>query len=80
VPTTPASGSPHTEDQRHPTIAGHCGESHSAHLPANPKVKAEYDALGSELEIAAELPRARPRRSLASRTGCPDGTSQSTIV
>ena len=41
-------------------------------LLANPKVKAEYDALAPEFEIAAELLRALARRP-ASRTGCPDG-------
>jgi hypothetical protein len=44
-----------------------------ARLLANPKVKAEYDALAPEFEIAAELLRARLRAGLASRTGCPDG-------
>jgi hypothetical protein len=30
-------------------------------LPANPKVKAEYDALAPAFEIAAELVKARSR-------------------
>jgi hypothetical protein len=30
-----------------------------ARLLANPKVKAEYDALAPEFEIAAELPKPR---------------------
>ena len=34
-----------------------------AQLLANPKVKAEYDALAPEFEIAAELLRARRRRT-----------------
>ncbi|WP_375306791.1 helix-turn-helix transcriptional regulator [Bradyrhizobium sp. A11] len=52
-----------------------------ARLLANPKVKAEYDALAPEFEIAAELLRARLRAGfsqaeLATRMG----TSQSTIA
>jgi DNA-binding XRE family transcriptional regulator len=52
-----------------------------ARLLANPKVKAEYDALAPEFEIAAELLRARLRAGLtqvelAERMG----TSQSTIA
>jgi hypothetical protein len=35
-----------------------------ARLLANPKVKAEYDALAPEFEIAAELLRARLRAGL----------------
>ena len=50
-------------------------------LLANPKVKAEYDALAPELEIAAELVKARrraglPQAALATRMR----TSQSTIA
>ena len=52
-----------------------------AHLLANPKVKAEYDALAPEFEISAELVKARLRAGfsqaeLADRMG----TSQSTIA
>jgi hypothetical protein len=36
-----------------------------ARLLANPKVKAEYDALAPEFEIAAELLRARLRAGLS---------------
>ena len=35
------------------------------HLPANPKVKADYDALAPEFEIAAELARAPARGAFA---------------
>jgi DNA-binding XRE family transcriptional regulator len=50
-------------------------------LLANPKVKAEYDALAPELEIAAELVRARLRAGL-SQAGLATrmGASQSTIA
>jgi hypothetical protein len=52
-----------------------------ARLLANPKVKAEYDALAPEFEIAAELLRARLRAGLPpGRTRGPDGHSQSTIA
>jgi hypothetical protein len=34
-----------------------------ARLLANPRVKAEYDALAPEFEIAAELPAVEQRRS-----------------
>jgi hypothetical protein len=45
-----------------------------ARLLANPKVKAEYDALAPEFEIAAELLRARLRAGLSqAETGRPDG-------
>ena len=44
-----------------------------ARLLANPKVKAEYDALAPEFEIAAELLRARLRGSLPGGTCGPDG-------
>jgi hypothetical protein len=45
-----------------------------ARLLANPKVKAEYDALAPEFEISAELLKARLRAGLSQvRTGCSDG-------
>ena len=45
-----------------------------ARLLANPKVKAEYDALAPEFEISAELVRARLRAGLIpGGTGCPHG-------
>ena len=44
-----------------------------ARLLANPKVKAEYDALAPEFEIATELMKARPYWTIAGRTGGPDG-------
>ena len=45
-----------------------------ARLLANPKVKAEYDALAPEFEIAAELLRARLRAGLVTGRACgPDG-------
>ncbi len=52
-----------------------------ARLLANPKVKAEYDALAPEFEISAELLRARlqagfSQAELAARMG----TSQSSIA
>jgi len=52
-----------------------------ARLLANPKVKAEYDALAPEFEIAAELLRARLRAGL-SQTELAErmDTSQSTIA
>ena len=61
--------------------AGHRGESHSALLLANPKIKAEYGTLAPEFEIAAELLRAclhagLSQAELATRIG----TSQSTIA
>jgi DNA-binding XRE family transcriptional regulator len=52
-----------------------------ARLLANPKVKAEYDALAPEFEIAAELLRARPRAGLSqAELAGKMGTSQSTIA
>jgi len=52
-----------------------------ARLLANPKVKAEYDALAPEFEIAAELLRARQRAGLSqSELATRMGTSQSTIA
>jgi hypothetical protein len=45
-----------------------------ARLLANPKVRAEYEALAPEFEIAAELPEGSlASRLLPSRTRCPDG-------
>jgi DNA-binding XRE family transcriptional regulator len=52
-----------------------------ARLLANPKVKAEYDALAPEFEIAAELLRARLRADLSqAELAARMGTSQSTIA
>ncbi|MCC8942593.1 MULTISPECIES: helix-turn-helix domain-containing protein [Bradyrhizobium] len=52
-----------------------------ARLLANPKVKAEYDALAPEFEIATELLRARRRAKLSqSELAERMGTSQSTIA
>ncbi|MGF6429323.1 ribosome-binding protein aMBF1 (putative translation factor) [Bradyrhizobium elkanii] len=52
-----------------------------ARLLANPKVRAEYDALAPEFEIAAELLRARQRAGLSqSELAAKMGTSQSTIA
>ena len=52
-----------------------------ARLLANPKVKAEYDALAPEFEIAAELLRARLRAGLSqAELASRMGTSQSTIA
>lgn len=52
-----------------------------ARLLANPKVKAEYDALAPEFEIAAELLRARLRAGFSqSELAARMGTSQSTIA
>jgi predicted transcriptional regulator len=52
-----------------------------ARLLANPKVKAEYDALAPEFEISAELLRARLRAGLSqSDLAERMGTSQSTIA
>jgi hypothetical protein len=51
-----------------------------ARLLANPKVKAEYDALAPEFEIAAELLRARLRAGLSQgELAARMGTSQSTM-
>ncbi|MGH6821587.1 MAG: helix-turn-helix domain-containing protein, partial [Methylocella sp.] len=50
-------------------------------LLANRKVKAEYDALAPEFEIAAELLRARLRARLSqAQLAQAMGTSQSTIA
>jgi DNA-binding XRE family transcriptional regulator len=52
-----------------------------ARLLANPRVKAEYDALAPEFEIAAELLRARLRAGLSqAELAARMGTSQSTIA
>ena len=52
-----------------------------ARLLANPKVRAEYDALAPEFEIAAELLKARQRAGLSqSELVAKMGTSQSTIA
>lgn len=48
---------------------------------ANPKVKAEYDALAPEFEISAELIRARRRARLSqAELAARMGTSQSTTA
>jgi predicted transcriptional regulator len=52
-----------------------------ARLIANPKVKAEYDALAPEFEISAELVKARLRSGLTqAELAVRMGTSQSTIA
>jgi predicted transcriptional regulator len=52
-----------------------------ARLLSNPRVKAEYDALAPEFEIAAELLRARLRAGLSqAELAARMGTSQSTIA
>ena len=52
-----------------------------ARLLANPRVKAEYDALAPEFEIAAELIKARVRTGLSqAELAARMGTSQSTIA
>ena len=52
-----------------------------ARLLANPKVKAEYDALAPEFEISAELIRARVRAGLSqAELAARMGTSQSAIA
>ena len=52
-----------------------------ARLLANPKVKAEYDALAPEFEISAELVKARRRAGLShAELAARMGTSQSTIA
>jgi ribosome-binding protein aMBF1 (putative translation factor) len=52
-----------------------------ARLLANPKVKAEYDALAPEFEISVELLRARLRAGLSqAELAARMGTSQSTIA
>jgi len=56
-------------------------DSLKARLLANPKVKAEYDALAPEFEIAAELIKARVRAGLSqAKLAARMGTSQSTIA
>jgi DNA-binding XRE family transcriptional regulator len=53
----------------------------NARLLANPKVKAEYDALAPEFEIAAELLKARLRAGLSqAELAARMGTSQSTVA
>jgi predicted transcriptional regulator len=52
-----------------------------ARLLADPKVKAEYDALAPEFEISAELVKARLRAGLSQAAlAVRMGTSQSTIA
>jgi predicted transcriptional regulator len=52
-----------------------------ARLLANPKIKAEYDALAPEFEIAAELLRARLRAGLSqNELVIRMGTSQSAVA
>jgi ribosome-binding protein aMBF1 (putative translation factor) len=52
-----------------------------ARLLANPKVKAEYDALAPEFEISTELVKARLRAGLSqAELAQRMGTSQSTIA
>jgi ribosome-binding protein aMBF1 (putative translation factor) len=52
-----------------------------ARLLANPRVKAEYDALAPEFEIAAELIKARVRAGLSqAELAARMDTSQSTIA
>jgi predicted transcriptional regulator len=52
-----------------------------ARLLANPKVKAGYDALAPEFEIAAELLRARLRADLSqAELAVRMGTSQSAVA
>jgi ribosome-binding protein aMBF1 (putative translation factor) len=52
-----------------------------ARLLANPKVRAEYDALAPEFEISAELVKARLRAGLSqAELAARMGTSQSTIA
>ena len=52
-----------------------------ARLLTNPRVKAEYDALAPEFEIAAELIKARVRAGLSqAELAARMGTSQSTIA
>jgi predicted transcriptional regulator len=52
-----------------------------ARLLANPKVRAEYDALAPQFEIAAELLRARLRAGLSqTELAVRMGTSQSAVA
>ncbi|HEV2383225.1 MAG TPA: helix-turn-helix transcriptional regulator [Terriglobia bacterium] len=56
-------------------------EEFKARLLANPKVRAEYDALAPEFEISAELIRARRRAGLSqAELAVRMGTSQSAIA
>jgi DNA-binding XRE family transcriptional regulator len=67
-----------TSKRNHMTIKF---EKLKARLLANPKVKAEYDALAPEFEIAAELLRTRLRAGLSqAELAARMGTSQSTIA
>jgi ribosome-binding protein aMBF1 (putative translation factor) len=56
-------------------------EDFKARLLADPEVRAEYDALAPEFEIASELLRARLRAGLSqAELAARMGTSQSTIA
>ena len=56
-------------------------ETVKARLLANPKVKAEYEALAPEFEIASELLKARLRAGLSqAELATRMGTGQSTIA
>ena len=56
-------------------------EDFKARLLADPKVKAEYDALAPEFEISIELVKARVRAGLSqAELAARMGTSQSTIT
>ena len=56
-------------------------EEFKVRLLANPKVRAEYDALAPEFEISAELIRARRRAGLSqAELAVRMGTSQSAIA
>ena len=56
-------------------------EDFKARLLADPEVRAEYDALAPEFEIATELLRARVRAGLSqAELAARMGTSQSTIA
>jgi ribosome-binding protein aMBF1 (putative translation factor) len=56
-------------------------EDFKARLLADPEVRAEYDALAPEFEIASELVRARLRAGLSqAELAARMGTSQSTIA
>jgi len=56
-------------------------EQFKSRLLANPRVRAEYDALAPEFEISGELIRARQRAGLSqAELAARMGTSQSTIA
>ena len=56
-------------------------EQFKSRLLANPRVRAEYDALAPEFEISGELIRARERAGLSqAELAARMGTSQSTIA